>query len=121
MVDSLAAFPGIQNQHDSSRMEAALASLRPEGITIPAAFNVLFFKEKACELIRFRLIDEYVLHVSVGGFIQNGMFTDQTCVQDLLMDVTADAFKCLLQGCTVDNDGAVENYVLAEHDMQVLE
>ena len=108
LVDCLIAFPGIQKQHNPSKMEQATCCLNEEGIPTPMAFHFLFFKEKACELIRFHHMDEYVAHIQDGadGYIQPEMFDDTTGITDLRVDTQADALKYLMQTCTVENNSA---------------
>lgn len=124
LVDALTAFPGVPKAQDSEKMEVARAGLKSEHMQIPVAFNVLFFKEKACELIRFRHIDEYAVHIQVGGagFIQQDMFADTDGLQDMLVDVSADAVKVLLQDCIVAQDAEVQNFeVIGELAYKVLQ
>lgn len=104
IVDALLAFTGVQKTQDSQRMEAARAALEGVDIKVPKAFNVLMFKEKACDFIRFRDLDPFVEHVQGdgSGYIQDGMFADADAVRDLLLDVHADALKALARGFEMD-------------------
>ena len=104
LSDALNAFSGVQKSADAQRMEAAIVALKQVDIKVPKAFDVFMFKEKACDLIRFRHLDSFVEHVQCDGrgYIQQGMFADTDALRDLILDVHADALKTLIQGCELD-------------------
>jgi len=114
--DALTAFAGIAKSNDSQRMEVAKAALESADIPVPKAFHVLFFKEQACDFIRFRHLDSFTAHVQMGGagYIKEGMFSKTDNATDLLVDTAADALKMLVQGCVREGDGVKHAEVIAE-------
>lgn len=110
--DAFAAFAGITKRNDCQKMEVAKAALELASIPIPKAFHVLFFKERGCDLIRFRHLDAFATHVQMdgSGYIVEGMFSKTDSATDLIVDAMADALKMLVQGCVHQEDGTVKNY-----------
>ena len=107
--DAFAAFAGVDKNNDSQRMEVAKAALESVDIPVPKAFHVLFFKEQACDFIRFRRLDNFTTHMQTdgGGYIKEGMFSETDNLTDLIADTIADALKMLVQDC-VEQGGTVK-------------
>ena len=99
--DAFAAFAGVAKNSDSQRMEVAKAALEIADIPVPKAFHVLFFKEQACDFIRFRRLDNFTTHIQMdgGGYIKEGMFSETDNLTDLIADTIAEALKMMVQGC----------------------
>ena len=62
IIEGISAALGVRNASDSQHMKCAKARLESFGIAIPKAFGVLLFREKACDLIRVRHLEECVEH-----------------------------------------------------------
>jgi hypothetical protein len=109
LTDAFAAFAGVDKNNDSQRMEVAKAALESVDIPVPKAFHVLFFKEQACDFIRFRRLDNFTTHMQTdgGGYIKEGMFSETDNLTDLIADTIADALKMLVQDC-VEQGGTVK-------------
>ena len=109
LTDAFAAFAGVTKNNDSQRMEVAKAALEIAGIPVPKAFHVLFFKEQACDFIRFRRLDNFTTHIRMdgGGYIKEGMFSETDNLTDLIADTIADALKMMVQGC-IEQSGAIK-------------
>ena len=68
-TDAVTCFSGQKKAADATKMERARASLIDVGITVPRTFHLLFFQEKAMDLLRFSLFDEFAELVSpTGGY-----------------------------------------------------
>ena len=66
VVDASNAFITNRKKADASKMERAKASIQASGLKVPFSFHVLYFKEKAMDLGRFRNSADLVHHIKTG-------------------------------------------------------
>ncbi len=78
---------------DSNRLEANMAAMEGAGIAIPLAYQVVFYKEKAADLVRFKQVAELIEFLG-----QNDSFKglDGEAAADVLVVVETTIGRCPL-------------------------
>ena len=66
VVDASNSFITNRKKADASKMERARAAMQAADLEVPLSFHVLYFKEKAMDLGRFRNSADLVHHIKTG-------------------------------------------------------
>ena len=64
VTDALSKFTAAKTSQDATTMETVKVNLLKNGLHCPLAFHVIFFREKAKDLIRFGQLEGFTAHVS---------------------------------------------------------
>lgn len=110
VLDACTVFTTTRKSQDANKMEKAIALLVSCGVSIPLSFRCLLFAEKALDLIRFRMMDDFVIFVGPNGYFYEGGVcltgddAKKSCTR-LREDSIEDALSSMIKSLESDSTG----------------